>query len=428
MPKENGKDVANSLSEYSNTINKGTNIALDSVNQINKWYEKQVEKIIEGNTQDTRLETNVDNNIVEETEEKINKLQTKVEGYTEIQTNNKKSNVTNQNISRLKTQKEDETLEDTIKNEEEVKELGNKKGKINSKISTAIKGMKFINNTANKFIKTGKTLNTATNEGGLKSFEKSSSRIMTKPAKKVAEKVTSKLGKETKKVVKKQGKKLVKKTVNVVEKATKIVAKLVVESMKMILSMLPPIAPIIIIILIIAAIGNFFNFKTSDEADNINFDEISSYMIQIDDPNLQAIYNELLKNMGKPYLMDHSNLSYDTCMDTYDCSSFVIHCLAHTGIKTIPNTGASGLYSDYCNPVEVNNRQAGDLIFLKDTYDTGTPGGISHVGIYMGTLTIKGETAEWVIDTGGNPEGVKISKYNNGWWNGSNFYGFGRLK
>ena len=428
MPKENGKDVANSLSEYSNTINKGTNIALDSVNQINKWYEKQVEKIIEGNTQDTRLETNVDNNIVEETEEKINKLQTKVEDYTEIQTNNKKNNVTNQNISRLKTQKEDETLEDTIKNEEEVKELGNKKGKINSKISTAIKGMKFINNTANKSIKTGKTLNTATNEGGLKSFEKSSSRIMTKPAKKVAEKVTSKLGKETKKVVKKQGKKLVKKTVNVVEKATKIVAKLVAESMKMILSMLPPIAPIIIIILIIAAIGNFFNFKTSDEADNINFDEISSYMIQIDDPNLQAIYNELLKNMGKPYLMDHSNLSYDTCMDTYDCSSFVIHCLAHTGIKTIPNTGASGLYSDYCNPVEVNNRQAGDLIFLKDTYDTGTPGGISHVGIYMGTLTIKGETAEWVIDTGGNPEGVKISKYNNGWWNGSNFYGFGRLK
>ena len=428
MPKENGKDVANSLSEYSNTINKGTNIALDSVNQINKWYEKQVEKIIEGNTQNSRLETNIDNNIVEETEEKINKLQTKVEDYTEIQTNNKKNNVTNQNISRLKTQKEDETLEDTIKNEEEVKELGNKKGKINSKISTAIKGMKFINNTANKFIKTGKTLNTATNEGGLKSFEKSSSRIMTKPAKKVAEKVTSKLGKETKKVVKKQGKKLVKKTVNVVEKATKIVAKLVAESMKMILSMLPPIAPIIIIILIIAAIGNFLNFKTSDEADNINFDEISSYMIQIDDPNLQAIYNELLKNMGKPYLMDHSNLSYDTCMDTYDCSSFVIHCLAHTGIKTIPNTGASGLYSDYCNPVEVNNRQAGDLIFLKDTYDTGTPGGISHVGIYMGTLTIKGETAEWIIDTGGNPEGVKISKYNNGWWNGSNFYGFGRLK
>ena len=52
-------------------------------------------------------------------------------------------------------------------------------------------------------------------------------------------------------------------------------------------------------------------------------------------------YNEFLKNKGKPYLMDHSNLSYDTCMETYDCSSFVIHCLAHTGIKTIPNTRSS---------------------------------------------------------------------------------------
>ena len=47
---------------------------------------------------------------------------------------------------------------------------------------------------------------------------------------------------------------------------------------------------------------------------------------------------------------------------------------------------------------------------------------------YMRELTINNETAEWVIDTGGNPEGVKIRKYNNGWWNGEHFYGFGRLK
>ena len=65
---------------------------------------------------------------------------------------------------------------------------------------------------------------------------------------------------------------------------------------------------------------------------------------------------------------------------------------------------------------------------MKDTYDTGEPGSISHVGIYMGELTINNETAEWVIDTGGNPEGVKIRTYNNGWWNGEHFYGFGRLK
>ena len=225
MANENGKDVANSLSSYSNALNKGTNVVLDSANQINKWYAEQVNKIAEGENQDTRLETNVDNSIVEDTEEKISKIQTKVDDYTEIRTNNKNKMISNQNTGRLKTINTDETLEEVIENENEVKELASKKGKINSKIATAIKGAKFVNNTANRFVKTGKTLNTATNEGGLKSFEKSSSRIMTKPAKKVAEKVTSKLGKETKKVVKKQGKKLVKKTVNVVEKATKIVAK-----------------------------------------------------------------------------------------------------------------------------------------------------------------------------------------------------------
>lgn len=432
MANENNKDIANSLSGYSNTINKGTNALLDSANQINKWYSEQVNKIAEGDNSDSRLETGVDNSIADDTEEKVSKIETKVEDYTEIQTNNKKGNNIIQNTSRLKTQMEDETLEEVIENESNSENLSIKKNKIPKKIATAIKGAKIINNTANRFVKTGKTINTATNEGGLKSFENSSSRIMTKPVRKLVDKATSKatnkLGKTTKKFVKNNGKKIVKGTVNLVEKTTRIIAKLVAESMKMILSMLPSIAPIIIIILIIAAIGNFLNLKTSKEADNINFDEISNYMIQIDDPNLQAIYNEFLKNMGKPYLMDHSNLAYDTCMDTYDCSSFVIHCLAHTGIKTIPNTGASGLYTDYCNPIEVKDRKAGDLIFLKDTYDTGTPGGISHVGIYMGTLTINNDEGEWVIDTGGNPEGVKIRKYNNGWWNGSNFYGFGRLK
>ena len=114
--------------------------------------------------------------------------------------------------------------------------------------------------------------------------------------------------------------------------------KIVVETVKPLLLMLPSIAPVVIIIVIIAAIGNFFNFKTTKEADNVNFDEISSMIIVIEDEKIQAIYNEFLKNMGKPYLMDHSNLSYDTCMQYYDCSSWVIHCLAHVGIKTIPNT------------------------------------------------------------------------------------------
>ena len=97
MANENGKDVANSLSSYSNALNKGTNAVLDSANQINKWYAEQVNKIADEENQDTRLETNVDNSIEEDTEEKINKIQTKVDEYTEIQTNNKNKLISNQN-------------------------------------------------------------------------------------------------------------------------------------------------------------------------------------------------------------------------------------------------------------------------------------------------------------------------------------------
>lgn len=340
MANENNKDVANSLNSYSNTLNKGTNLTLDSVNQINKWYAEQVNRITNGENQNTRLETNVDNSI-EDTEERINKIQTKVDDYTEIQTNNKNKLISNQNIGRLKTMNADETLEETIEKEHDVKELTLKKGKANSKISTTINVVKFINNTTNRFIRTGKTLNTATNEGGLKSFESNSSRIMTKPVKKVTEKVTSKATNIVKRAGTKATKKIAKETTNIVVKATRVAMKIVAEAVKLLLSMLPSIAPVIIIIVIIAAIGNFFNFKTNHDADNINFNEISSMIIVIDDEKLQAIYNEFLKNKGKPYLMDHSNLSYDTCMETYDCSSFVIHCLAHTGIKTIPNTRSS---------------------------------------------------------------------------------------
>ena len=340
MANENNLDVANSLNSYSNTLNKGTNLTLDSVNQINKWYAEQVNRITNGENQNTRLETNVDNSI-EDTEERINKIQTKVDDYTEIQTNNKNKLISNQNIGRLKTMNADETLEETIEKEHDVKELTLKKGKVNSKISTTINVVKFINNTTNRFIRTGKTLNTATNEGGLKSFESNSSRIMTKPVKKVTEKVTSKATNIVKRAGTKATKKIAKETTNIVVKATRVAMKIVAEAVKLLLSMLPSIAPVIIIIVIIAAIGNFFNFKTNHDADNINFNEISSMIIVIDDEKLQAIYNEFLKNKGKPYLMDHSNLSYDTCMETYDCSSFVIHCLAHTGIKTIPNTRSS---------------------------------------------------------------------------------------
>ena len=615
----NGKEVAKSLNTYTDSINKGTNILFDGANQINKWYAEQLNKISEGEIPNSRIETNIDNTIntneIENTESS-SKIETKVESYNEIQTDN----INNENIAklnnsnRIKTQisLNDELSTEEISVDEETitqdkysvktpSSLNNKTNKVSKRISTAIKGAKVINNTTNKIIKTGKTLNTAMNEGELKSFENSSSRIMTKPIKKVINKVTSKatnkITKTGRKVIKKSSKKIVQGTKTIVTKTMQLITRLVADAVKIILSMLPSIAPIIIILLIIVAFCSFFGIgmsedtkkayegymiSTQDEYDketvpyynegkivdgsidgkgminwkaplaivqmlngdltfdlaemellehfknaglyekiseveyttekekketdengnevvttetvterkkvitysslddyinwcNNNFDVINKYKkskkvdydnnqkaftddeveqikllynstsffdlfssnfkekyaylsVNIGDEQLQAIYDEFLKNAGKRYLMDHSNLKYDECMDYYDCSSWVIHCFAHSGIATIPNTTASGIYETYCNPISEDDRKAGDLIFLKDTYDTGTPGGISHIGIYMGELTINGQTTEWVIDTGGNPSGVKITKYKNGWWNGSNFYGFGRLK
>lgn len=606
------KETANSLSKYNDLTNKGTNLILDSANQINKWYEEQLNKISESDVPSTRLETNVDNTVEELTNNEnktVSKIETKIDDYNELQTNLENLKI-NKNTNRIKTQLGEINLDENIDYDIDsdvlltnTEKLDNPKmsSKIPSRISTAIKGVKLINNTANKVIKAGKSINTGLNEGGLKTFENTSSKIMTKPVKKVASKVTkkatNKLNKLGKKVIKKTSKKVVQNTTNALVKIMKLIAKLIMDVAKLIVSMLPQIAPIIIIILIVACFCSFFGIGMSDDTKalyeeymiaaqneydkitvdfynqgnvvdgaiegkgminwraplsiiqmlngdlhfddaekellnsfknaglfekisdvsytyekeiietdkdgnkttkketvtetkkvvynpslddylnwcNNNFDTINKYKkkkklsydsnqtsftdneveqirllynsnsffelfssnfkstyayayVNIGDEQLQAIYDEFLKNAGTQYLMDHSNLKYDECMEYYDCSSWVIHVLGHTGIKTIPNTGAQGIYKYHCNPINVNDRKAGDLIFLKDTYDTGEPGSISHIGIYMGELTINGETAEWVIDTGGNPSGVRIRKYTNGWWNGPNFYGFARLK
>ena len=613
MANDNNKDVANSLNKYTDYAHKGTNLVLDSADTINKWYAEQLNKITESDVDASRIETGIDNVEVSnnsETDEK--QISTKVKQYNEIQTNKDNKNKIIK-VNTIQTASENENKDELLENSENntngtILEKNDGKLKTSKRISTVIKGAKLVNNSAQKVIRTGKDISTGLNENGTSAFENTSTRIMTKPIKKVANKVSNKITKETVKYTKKTtkkmgkmsvklGKQIISKTTNVMIKLMKLLVKLVASVVKLILSMLPEIAPILIIIVVIAAFCSFFgigmsedtkknyetymintqneydkttvefynsgkvvdgtiegkgmiNWKapfsivqmlngdlTFDNAEkellgkfkdaglfekitdstytyekeiettnrdgtvtkskvtvtetkkivsnpslnsyidwcNSNFNVINNYKkkkkvkydshqtkftddeiaqikllynsnsffelfsadfqttyaylnVSIGDEQLSAIYQEFLKNAGKRYLMDHSNLKYDECMDYYDCSSWVIHCLAHTGIITIPNTGAQGIYNGYCNPINVDDRQAGDLIFLKDTYDTGQPGSISHIGIYMGTLTIDGETAEYVIDTGGNPSGVRIRKYNNGWWNGPNFYGFGRLK
>lgn len=525
MSKENNnvnKDVANSLSECTDITSKSINAELNTVNEINKWYEQHLNKMTDIEGLDTRLETKVDNFIEKPENQKENIA---VESKIETKVNSTDKNIINSNNSRLKTKanndiesnlyeknlvntEESEDIIDGLENQEIVSD---KYSKVPKRIATLIKGAKVVNNVTNKVIKTGKSINTGINENGLKSFENSSSRIMTKPIKKVTSKITkkatNKINKVGKKVAKKVGKTVVQKTTNALVKVMKLLAKLMMDTAKLIISMLPQIAPVIIILVVIVCLCSFFGvgmsedtkglyedymISTQKEYDNItvnyynqgnvvdgaiegkgminwkaplsiiqmisgdltfdyaevellsafknanlfetitdvaytyekqieeidkngnkttktetitetrkvvnnpaledylnwcnnNFDVINKYKnhkkldydskqtafteseieqikllyksnaffdlfssefkstyayvyVDIGDEQIQAIYDEFLKNAGTRYLMDHSNLKYDECMDYYDCSSWVIHVLGHTGIKIIPNT------------------------------------------------------------------------------------------
>ena len=312
----NSKDIAKSLNTYTDSMNKGTNILLDGANQINKWYAEQLSKISESEVPETRLEASVDNSIEDEvTEQSISKIETKVEDYYEIQTDvddNSSSIINNVGIKTQTNLNEDvssdDILEDivetddvdnVIKNTEKIATNSKKVNKMPKRIATAIKGVKLINDVTNKVVRTGKSINTGLNDGGLKSFENSSSRIMTKPVKKVAGKVTSKVTKTatnqvrkvSKKVVKKYGSKVTKTAKNVLEKATKLAMRMVIEMVKNLLAMLPSIVPVIIILLIIVCFCSFFGIGMSEDTRK----DYEQFMIQTQeeyDKDTVAFYNE----------------------------------------------------------------------------------------------------------------------------------------
>lgn len=209
MANENKKDIANSLNKYTEYAHKGTNLLLDSADNINKWYEQKINEITESDINTSRIETNVDNKKEMDLEIETNEeqIETKINKYNRIQTG-KNINI-NKNVSNQKIQT---AINDDIEgnNIEENNNLSNENNKLkNSKrIGTAIKGAKFINNTTQTAIRTGKDINKGLNEDGISSFSDTSSRIMTKPVKEIGNKVSNKISKETIKYTKKIGKKI----------------------------------------------------------------------------------------------------------------------------------------------------------------------------------------------------------------------------
>lgn len=147
------------------------------------------------------------------------------------------------------------------------------------------------------------------------------------------------------------------------------------------------------------------NGNLSEIVDNPDF---SNPGIAFDDVTVKALFNEAEKNIGKRYVFGANG------PNNFDCSSFVCWSFTHSGVKNMPRTTAWGIYKTYCNPVSPSEAKAGDIIFFKNTYDSGSP--ISHVGIYAGN---------GMMIHAGDP--IRFVSINTPYWR-EHFYGFGRVK
>ena len=147
------------------------------------------------------------------------------------------------------------------------------------------------------------------------------------------------------------------------------------------------------------------NGNLSEIVDNPDF---SNPGIAFDDVTVKALFNEAEKHIGKRYVFGANG------PNNFDCSSFVCWSFTHSGVKNMPRTTAWGIYKTYCNPVSPSEAKAGDIIFFKNTYDSGSP--ISHVGIYAGN---------GMMVHAGDP--IRFVSINTPYWR-EHFYGFGRVK
>ena len=147
------------------------------------------------------------------------------------------------------------------------------------------------------------------------------------------------------------------------------------------------------------------NGNLSEIVDNPDF---SNPGIAFDDVTVKALFNEAEKHIGKRYVFGANG------PNNFDCSSFVCWSFTHSGVKNMPRTTAWGIYKTYCNPVSPSEAKAGDIIFFKNTYNSGSP--ISHVGIYAGN---------GMMIHAGDP--IRFVSINTPYWR-EHFYGFGRVK
>ena len=163
--------------------------------------------------------------------------------------------------------------------------------------------------------------------------------------------------------------------------------------------------------ILLASKGNMervFGTGSGNLSEIVDNPDFSNPGLEFNEESVRRIVHEAEKHIGKRYVFGANG------PNNFDCSSFVCWTYTHSGIKNMPRTTAWGIYKDYCNPVPPNEAKAGDIIFFKGTYNSGSP--ISHVGIYVGN--------GYMIHAG-NP--IQYTRIDTPYWR-EHFYGFGRPK
>ena len=105
-----------------------------------------------------------------------------------------------------------------------------------------------------------------------------------------------------------------------------------------------------------------------------------------------------------------------------DCSSFVQYVYAQHGIQIGRTTNAQ-LTSGLVTRVSQDQLQPGDLVFFKNTYNSGYTDGVSHVGIYIGN----GQFVENNSSKGVTVSNLSDSYYQNHWLTGGRVSGVGTI-
>lgn len=154
--------------------------------------------------------------------------------------------------------------------------------------------------------------------------------------------------------------------------------------------------------------GDYFGNGTGDLSEIVFNPAFGNPGIAFDNETTKKLFNEAEKHIGKRYVFGANGPS------NFDCSSFVCWSFTHSGVKNMPRTTAYRIFTDYCNPVSSSEARAGDIIFFRGTYNSGTP--ISHVGIYAGN---------GMMIHAGDP--IQYTSINTNYWK-NHFYSFGRLR